>query len=82
MNYLNLSRKYEDMYIFKQVFQFYYEGFKNMTVGKKLWIIILIKLFILFVILKAFFFRDFLKSNFKSDKERSDYVIEKLTELK
>ena len=50
-----------------------------MTVGKKLWIIILIKLFIMFVILKVFFFRDFLGTKFKTDKERSDYVIEQLT---
>ena len=51
-----------------------------MTVGKRLWIIILIKLFVLFAILKLFFFKDFLKSNFQTDEERSDYVIEQLTE--
>ena len=45
-----------------------------MTVGKKLWIIILIKLFILFAIMKLLFFPDFLKSKFDSDRERSDYV--------
>jgi hypothetical protein len=50
-----------------------------MTVGKKLWIIILIKLFILFAVLKVFFFPDILKVNFKDDKERGDYVIEQLS---
>ena len=50
----------------------------NMTVGKKLWIIILIKLFIIFFVLRLFFFPDFLKSRFKSDKERGDYVREQL----
>jgi hypothetical protein len=50
-----------------------------MTVGKKLWIIILIKLFILFVVLKIFFFPDILKVNFKNDRERGDYVIEQLS---
>jgi hypothetical protein len=49
-----------------------------MTVGKKLWVIILIKLFILFFILKAFFFPDILQVNFGNDKERGDYVIEQL----
>lgn len=70
------------MNVLKKIYQFYYDGFKNMTVGKRLWLIILIKLFILFAILKTFFFEDFLKSNFESDQERSDYVIEQLTEPK
>jgi len=65
--------------LFKRIFLFYYEGFKNMTVGKRLWMIIIIKLFIMFAILKIFFFPDFLKSKFDTDKERSDYVIEQLT---
>ncbi|MGE0087869.1 MAG: DUF4492 domain-containing protein [Bacteroidales bacterium] len=68
--------------LFKRIFQFYYEGFKTMTVGKKLWIIIIIKLFIMFVILKLFFFPNFLKSNFKTDKERSEYVLDQLTNSK
>ena len=46
-----------------RAYNLYYEGFKNMTIGKTLWMIILIKLFIIFVILKIFFFPDFLKSN-------------------
>jgi hypothetical protein len=50
-----------------------------MTVGKKLWVIILIKLFIIFVILKIFFFPDLLKKNFSSDKERGDYVLKNLS---
>jgi hypothetical protein len=50
-----------------------------MTVGKKLWTIIIIKLIILFAVLKLFFFPDFLKTNFKNDQERSNHVIEQLT---
>ncbi len=65
--------------LIKKIFYFYYEGFKGMTVGKKLWLIILIKLFIMFAILKIFFFPNFLKTNFKNDKDRSNYVIEQLT---
>ncbi len=61
------------------ILNFYLEGFKNMTLGKTLWIIILIKLFVLFVILKFLFFPDFLKSNFSNDAERSNYVLEKLS---
>jgi hypothetical protein len=65
--------------LFHRIFYFYYDGFRNMTVGKKLWVIILIKLFIMFVILKLFFFPDILKKNFSSDKERGDYVLEQLS---
>ena len=68
--------------IFKRIFLFYYEGFRNMTVGKKLWTIIIIKLFIMFVILKIFFFRDFLDEKFETDNEKGDYVIEQLTNPK
>ncbi len=67
------------MKLFRKIFLFYYEGFKNMTVGRKLWLIIFIKLFIMFAILKIFFFPDFLKTKFNSDSERSDYVIEQIT---
>lgn len=65
--------------LIKKIFVFYYEGFKSMTVGKKLWTIILIKLFVMFAILKLFFFPDFLKTRFKNDRDRSNYVIEQLT---
>lgn len=68
--------------IVANVFYFYWDGFRSMTVGKKLWIIILIKLFILFAVLRIFFFHDFLESKFASDDERSDYVIEQLTKTK
>lgn len=67
------------MSIFKRIFQFYYQGFKGMTVGKTLWTIIILKLAIMFLILKVFFFPNFLKTNFKTEKERSDYVLEQLT---
>jgi hypothetical protein len=63
----------------KQIFYFYYDGFRKMTVGKKLWIIILLKLFIMFAILKIFFFKDFLKTKFETDQQRSEYVIDRLT---
>ncbi|MDY0026165.1 MAG: DUF4492 domain-containing protein [Lentimicrobium sp.] len=68
--------------IFTRIFSFYYEGFRSMTVGRTLWLIILIKLFVMFVILKLFFFPNFLKTNFENDAQRSDYVIEQLTKPK
>lgn len=65
--------------IFERIFSFYYDGFRSMTWGRKLWIIILVKLFIMFAILRVFFFQDFLDSRFGSDKEKSEYVIDELT---
>jgi len=62
-----------------RIFRFYYDGFRNMSLwGRKVWIIIIIKLFIMFAILKIFFFQDFLKSNYKDDKQRSEYVLDQL----
>jgi uncharacterized membrane protein len=68
--------------IFLRVFNFYYEGFRGMTIGRTLWLIILIKLFVMFVVLKLFFFPNFLKSNFETDEQRGDYVLEQLTNPK
>jgi hypothetical protein len=66
--------------ILRNLFLFYYEGFRTLSWwGKKVWLIIIIKLCIIFLLLRLFFFPDFLKSNFRSDSERSDYVIEQLT---
>lgn len=56
-----------------RAFDLYYDGFRNMTLGKTLWAIILIKLFIIFVILKLFFFPNFLKQHAPAGQE-SDYV--------
>ncbi len=53
-----------------------------MTVGKRLWFIIIIKLFIMFAILKIFFFKDFLNNKFDTEEKKGDYVIEQLTNPK
>ena len=60
----------------KKIFRFYLDGFRSMTVGKTLWAIILVKLFILFAILKVFF-PDFLAG--QSPEERSRSVMKELT---
>jgi hypothetical protein len=65
--------------ILTRLFRFYYDGFRNMSGwGRKVWIIILIKLFIMFAILRLFFFPDFLKNRFEDDKQRSEYVMDQL----
>ncbi|MEI7828640.1 MAG: DUF4492 domain-containing protein [Prolixibacteraceae bacterium] len=63
----------------RNIYHFYYMGFKGMTLGRRLWVIIIIKLTIIFFVLRLFFFPNFLKSNFTTDEQRSNHVIEQLT---
>ena len=60
-----------------RVFDLYYEGFRSMKLGKVLWAVILIKLFVIFVVLKIFFFPNFLKEHAREGEE-SEYVAEEL----
>lgn len=65
--------------VLSRLSRFYYDGFRNMSNwGRKVWIIIIIKLFIMFAILKIFFFPDFLKTKYDNDKQRSEYVLDQL----
>ena len=61
-----------------RVFDLYYDGFRSMRLGKTLWAIILIKLFIIFFILKLFFFPNFLKQHAEGDE--AGYIATELTE--
>ena len=54
------------------------EGFRSMTLGKTLWAIILIKLFIMFFILRLFFFPNILQQKYDTDEETANQVIENL----
>ena len=56
-----------------RAFDLYYDGFRNMTLGKTLWTVILVKLFIMFAVLKVFFFPDFVGSNAK-DGDKAAFV--------
>ena len=61
-----------------KIWRFYMEGFRSMTLGKTLWAIILIKLFIMFFILRLFFFPNILQQKYDTDEERANQVIENL----
>lgn len=63
----------------KKVFRFYYEGFRELTWGRSLWLIILVKLFLIFFIMKLFFFSDKIEHKFKAEDEKSLYILENLT---
>jgi hypothetical protein len=66
-----------------RLFRFYYDGFRNMSWwGKRVWIIILIKLFVIFIILKIFFFQDFLQKRYNTDEQKSEYVLDQLINSK
>lgn len=45
----------------RRVADLYVDGFRNMRVGRQLWALIIIKVFIMFAILKLFFFPDVVK---------------------
>lgn len=79
---------YENSYLFAadmnkkgsfwhRVFHLYYDGFRQMTLGRKLWLVIAIKLFVIFFILKLFFFPDFIRQNAEKGKE-ADFVATEL----
>ena len=60
----------------RRIFNFYLDGFRSMTLGRTLWAIILIKLFIMFVVLRLLFFPDLLAG--KGPEQRSRTVMEQL----
>lgn len=59
--------------ILVRIFHFYLDGFREMQLGKTLWLIILVKLFIMFFVLKLFFFPNYL-GQFDSDAEKQEHV--------
>ena len=61
----------------RSIWNFYAEGFRQMTWGKTLWLLILLKLIFLFVILRMFFFRPTLSG--KSEEEKIEHVGMQLT---
>lgn len=54
------------------VWNLYADGFKNMTWGRPLWILIFLKIIVLFLVLRLFFFEPVLAG--KNDKQKSEYV--------
>lgn len=63
----------------KRIYDLYADGFRNMTVGRKLWAIILLKVAIIFFVFRLFFFPDILKENYDNDDDRARAVASELT---
>lgn len=61
----------------KSVIRFYADGFRNMRLGKTLWIVILVKLFIIFAILKVFFFPNHISENAEKGHE-AEFVADEI----
>ncbi len=64
---------------FLRIWNFYIEGFRGMTLGRTLWFIILLKLFIMFFVLKIFFFPNFLSSR-PDGMSKEEFVAGELIE--
>ena len=71
-----MQRSMEKESFWMKVFHLYYDGFRSMTIGKTLWTIILIKLFVIFVVLKLFFFPNFLKQH--AEGHEAEFVATQL----
>lgn len=69
----NMFRR-TDRWLITRVFRFYRDGFRQMTVGRQLWLMILIKVAILLFVFKLLFFPDLLNRDYDTDAERSQAV--------
>lgn len=70
------------MNIITNIYYLYFDGFKNMKIGKTLWKIIFIKLFVIFTILNYFIYDKSIKTEYKSSEEKSNFVYKNLTKEK
>lgn len=57
-----------------RIWRFYRDGFREMTTGKSLWVLIIIKVLLIFVVMKLLFFPDLLKRDYPDDDSRADAV--------
>ena len=62
---------------FRSIWNFYAEGFRNMTWGRPLWILIFLKVFILFFVLRAVFLPPVLSG--KPEEQKIEHVGMELT---
>ena len=66
--------KHKAISMITRVYRFYVDGFKSITVGRYLWAMILIKLAIMFLVLKLFFFPNVLNRDYDTDEQRAEAV--------
>lgn len=70
------------MKLLKKIYFFYADGFKNMSrSGKRLWLIIILKLLIMFGIFKIFFFKNYLNERYDTEAEKIEHISDELTKI-
>lgn len=63
--------------ILHRIIDLYVDGFRQMTLGRTLWAIILVKLAVMFLVLKLFFFPNFIKTHAEKGSE-AEFVSEQV----
>lgn len=64
-----------------RIWRFYRDGFREMTTGRWLWLLIIVKLVIIFLVFKLFFFPDILKRDYDDDASRASAVRRSMLDL-
>ena len=61
------------MNLFSRVIDLYVDGLRHMTIGRTLWAVIIVKLIIIFGVLKLFFFPNYIGTHAEKGQE-ADFV--------
>ena len=62
----------------KRIFDFYRQGFSNMDIGKTLWMVIIVKLVVIFAIVKLLFMPDVLYQK-ATGNDKAEYISTRIT---
>lgn len=63
----------------KKIVNFYVDGFKNLTLGKTLWKIIILKLIIIFTFLNYYIYDKSIKSEYQTEIQKINFVYKNIT---
>lgn len=72
----------EESGFFRRAWELYADGFRSMTIGRYLWAIILVKLALIFLLFRMFFFPDVLERDYDNDEDRAQAVRTTLIDRK
>jgi len=60
------------------IYLLYKEGFQNLKIGRTLWKLIIIKLIVILLFLNIFVYDKTIKTEYKSDNEKIEFVLKNL----
>lgn len=60
------------------IYLLYKEGFQNLTIGRTLWKLIIIKLIVILLFLNIFVYDKTIKTEYKNDNEKIQFVLKNL----